>query len=316
MVWAAWFCSASVQGVFLNTFFPPELCIQASGERSLFETEMISLFSCAGVCTPSKSSTWQKKVPDEAWQANSQCHGVFALGLVWGGGCVWACSWKHRPGAGQDLAGSCGCPTVPWHLFQPSFNWLQPEFAFCLFFFWHSSCGSYTHTQAVLTQQRRHGANLESTCGNSSFRGLIKTKDPELLGVLLCSEPGYCWDSPPPNHKLVFAFLLPHTFVCKGNTAIALHKHFPNARFTQKLMFCISGFNLFFHTLIFSFFGVLSPQRRICLFVFSCQLLGYLCLLFLSAKVNAVGQTQLWCNYIGLNVQHCHTFMLHFNVNY
>lgn len=31
----------------------------------------------------------------------------------------------------QYLTETCGCSTVPWHVFEFSFNWLQCEFEFC-----------------------------------------------------------------------------------------------------------------------------------------------------------------------------------------
>lgn len=76
-------------------------------------------------------------------------------------------------------------------------------------------------------------------------------------------------------------------------------------------MFCISGFNLSFHTVILSVFAYIFPTTTY-LFCFFLSAAELFVLLFLIAKVNTVGQIQLWCNCIELNVfiyvQHCHIF--------
>lgn len=80
-------------------------------------------------------------------------------------------------------------------------------------------------------------------------------------------------------------------------------------------MFCISGFNLSFHTVILSVFVYIFPTATylFCLFLSAAALFT---LLFLIAKVNTEGQIQLWCNCIELNVFVCSigTFLYCFSV--
>lgn len=216
---------------FFSWFFSQSCAFKQVESTHCVRPKLSHPLAVLGSTLPPSAKTRSLMKPGKA---NSLCHGVFVLVLVWGGGCVWVCSWKHRPRAGQELAGSCGCSTVPWHVFQSSFNWLQPEFASCLFLtfiMWVIDA----HTQRlVLAQQRRDGANLKALVKIPASEGLLKQKTPKCWVCSSAVNLVVAEIHPPPYHKLVFAFLLLNTYVCRGNAAIALHKHFPNAVFTQK----------------------------------------------------------------------------------